>query len=81
MCIQAISLATKGMICCGEVIQRFNTPLHLSLENIKTKLNKLKIISPVINLKLAHQILSVEKNKFKINIKNSTTFKILSIHC
>jgi len=81
MCIQALSLATKGMICCGEVIQRFNIPLHINLDLLNTRLNRLTLVNPQINLKALQQTLSVQKNQFKINIKNSTTFKILSIHC
>ena len=81
MCIQALSLATKGMICCGEVIQRFNIPLHINLDLLNTRLNRLTLVNPQINLKALQQNVSIQKNKFKINIKNSTTFKILSIHC
>jgi len=81
MCIQALSLATKGMICCGEIIQRFNIPIHINLDLLQTKLGHVKVNNPQINLKALQQTLSVKKNDFKINIKNLTTFKILGIHC
>jgi hypothetical protein len=81
MCIQALSLATKGMICCGETIQRFNIPLHINLDLLQTQLSRLKLVNPIINIKALQQTLSVQKNQFTLNLKNTTTFKILSIHC
>lgn len=77
----ALSLATKGMICSGEITQRFNIPIHVSLDLLQTKLSRLKIVNPQVSLKALQQNVSVKKNDFKINIKNSTTFKILGIHC
>ena len=81
MCTNAISLMTRGMVCCGETIQRFIIPLNLNLNNDLIKLNNLYMTKFNINIASIENNINMKFKDFNINIKNPNTFKILSIHC
>ncbi len=80
---QAISLATKGIICCGTqssqtVIQRFCMPLNFSIAKNIIKLNLSQPLPAKINMKnlnianltikAAQTNLSMKASTIKINV-------------
>lgn len=84
MCIQTISLATKGMICQGELIinrfYKFIIPLKLRIKNDKIKINisKRENLSLFMSEKLIPLQFNIVKSKIKHNItkKLNLRFKI-----
>lgn len=72
-CGPVISLATKGVICCGgKTIKQLVTSLCLSINRLQNKLN-LKLEKSSLNLKIQQTQLNIKVSDFKINLCNPNT--------
>lgn len=66
----ALSIATRGMICCStKIVKQLVTSLNFNISKLKNCLN-LKIEQNKLNLKINENKLNLCSSDFKINLKN-----------